>query len=110
MELIHKEVRLIRTGPYFYYRNRAVFRVVLQKNGMKTYKAWAVVGSLNLVDAENIEVLFDASSNAHREDRYTLINTLMIFLYLVMFAIVSISILLLLLGVDLKSLVESWFL
>ena len=59
--LRRKELRFIRVGPFFYHKNRAVYRVHLENNDGDSKKAWVMVGDVFLLDSGKIRVVWDPS-------------------------------------------------
>lgn len=59
--IVKKELRFIRVGPFFYHKDRAVYRILVRRPDGELQKAWVLVGSLLFLYPNKIEVIWDAS-------------------------------------------------
>jgi len=59
--IIKKELRFIRVGPFFYHKDRAVYRIHVRGPDGELKKAWALIGSLLFLNPNKIEVIWDSS-------------------------------------------------
>lgn len=59
--LIEKELRFVRVGPFFFRKDRAVYRIHVRDHDGELKKAWVLVGSLFFLNPNKIEVIWDSS-------------------------------------------------
>lgn len=59
--IIEKELRFVRVGPFFFHKDRAVYRIHVRDHDGELKKAWVLVGSLFFLNPNKIEVIWDST-------------------------------------------------
>jgi hypothetical protein len=98
----NKEVRFVRSGPYFYQKNRAVFKVnLIDEKGVKKI-AWIMIGHLFFLAPEKIVVKWESESDNSHYDNFNPQSIFLSIFYAASYFFVLFVLILLLLDFDIR--------
>jgi hypothetical protein len=90
LSLLDKQLRLIRVGPFFHHRNRAVYKVIVETAEGNKRNAWIMIGDVFLINPQKYRVVWEEEENnsiAFAQNMFFLLNALFYFMVFIIMAI-----------------------
>lgn len=102
-----KEVRFINSGPFFYQKNRAVFKVEFKNDKQVEKTAWVMIGHILCLNPEKIVVKWDSELKDSPHDGINFQSILLFIFYAASYLFLLLIIILFLIDFDIRGYLEA---